>query len=196
VFVHLDVDGAPPDLVFAGFLVDDTLVFGGSARLFARKVDQGAGGGDDSALISNGVLIELSRWSIALELDLVHVETGLGEVFEIAADKIAMSVWGVDIGGIVVVEVVGRGGGRGGRGKHEEDDEVDDREVSDSEVNDSEVNDMEVDEDTDVDMEGNGEMEDDMEDDWEMAIGKIYERTIGELGKSVEGPPIGIITNG
>ncbi|KAF2812845.1 uncharacterized protein BDZ99DRAFT_517155 [Mytilinidion resinicola] len=80
---------------------------------------------------------------------------------------------------VVVVEVMARRHGGGG-----EETDVDDGA-------------MDVDVDTEEDGEGRwGEGEGDEEDEWEMAIGRVYEQTIGELGESVEGPPIGIITNG
>ena len=38
--VHLDVDGAPPNIVFARLFVDDTLVFGTATSFLSRKVDE------------------------------------------------------------------------------------------------------------------------------------------------------------
>jgi hypothetical protein len=39
MFVHLDVDWAPPDVIFTGFFKDDTLVLGTATGLLAGKVD-------------------------------------------------------------------------------------------------------------------------------------------------------------
>jgi hypothetical protein len=48
VLVHLDVNRTPPNVILGGLLVYDTLVLGGATRLFAGKVNQCAGRGDDS----------------------------------------------------------------------------------------------------------------------------------------------------
>jgi hypothetical protein len=46
-----------------------------------------------------------------------------------------------------------------------------------------------------VKFEGFENNDDDDEEEWEESqIGKVYERTIGELGDELRGPPIGIIT--
>jgi hypothetical protein len=74
--VHLNVDGAPPDLVLAAVFVDYALVFGAPACLFPGEIDEGAGGGDDGALVPDGVLVELGGGRVALEMDLLHVEAG------------------------------------------------------------------------------------------------------------------------
>lgn len=49
--------------------------------------------------------------------------------------------------------------------------------------------------DTDDDDEDMDDAGDDVEDEWDLDIGKVYERTIGELGDELTGPPIGIITD-
>ena len=84
--VHLDVDGAPPNVVLGGFLVDDALVLGTAASLLSGEIDQGTGRGDDGALVADGVLVQLRGGGVALQLDPVHVKTGLREILEIAAD--------------------------------------------------------------------------------------------------------------
>ena len=66
--LHLDVDGSPPDVVFARLLEDDTLVLGTSAGLLAGEVDEGTSVGDDGALIADGVLVQGSDGSIALQV--------------------------------------------------------------------------------------------------------------------------------
>jgi hypothetical protein len=94
---------------------------------------------------------------------------------------------------VVVVDVMDRRAARGSFPHTEADgDDMDSGDIH-----------RDVDAEGDVDMETDGEGEEergwgeeDEEDEWEMAIGRVYERTIGELGESVEGPPIGIITNG
>ena len=40
--LHLDVDGTPPDIVFASILVNDSLVLWRTTSLLSGKVDQGA----------------------------------------------------------------------------------------------------------------------------------------------------------
>lgn len=64
--LHLDVDGAPPDIILAGLLVDDALVFGRTAGLLAREVDQGPVGRDDRALVEDRVLVQAGNGGIAL----------------------------------------------------------------------------------------------------------------------------------
>jgi hypothetical protein len=85
-FVHFNVDGTPPYVVLAGVFIDDTLVLWTSASLFARKVDECARGGDNCAFVADGVFVEEGDGGVALYLDAVHVEAGLGEVVEVAAD--------------------------------------------------------------------------------------------------------------
>ncbi len=87
VLVHLDVDGAPPDVVLGGLLVDDTLVLGRTTGLLTGVVDQGTGGRDDGTLLLDGVLVKLGNGSVTLEVDLVHVETGIGEELDVGAEK-------------------------------------------------------------------------------------------------------------
>ena len=85
-FVHLDVDGAPPDLVLGRLLVDDTLVLGAATGLLSGKVDERSGGGDNSTFVPDGIFVQDCRGCVALDLDAVHVETGLGEVLQVTAD--------------------------------------------------------------------------------------------------------------
>jgi hypothetical protein len=75
-FVHLDVNRAPPDVVLAGVLKDDTLVFGRTAGLLPREVDQGTVRGDDSTLITDGIFVELGNRCIAIEHNLFQGEGG------------------------------------------------------------------------------------------------------------------------
>ena len=42
-FVHFDVHGPPPDVIFAGVLIDNTLIFRASASLLPGEVDERAG---------------------------------------------------------------------------------------------------------------------------------------------------------
>ena len=81
--VHLNVDGTPPDVILAGLFVDNTLVLGAPAGLLTGKVDESTGGGDDGALIFDGILVELSGGGVALQLNAIHVEASMGEVLEI-----------------------------------------------------------------------------------------------------------------
>ncbi len=73
-------------MMLACLLIDDALVLGTAAGLFAGKVDQCAGGGDNGTLITNSVFVKLSDGSVALDLNPVHVKSSMGEVLEIAAD--------------------------------------------------------------------------------------------------------------
>ena len=58
VFVHFDVYRAPPDVILGRLFVDDTLVLGRSAGLFAGKVDEGTGRGNHGTYgyVSNGYI--------------------------------------------------------------------------------------------------------------------------------------------
>ena len=95
-FVHLDVDGAPPDVVLGGLFVDDALVLWAATGLLAGKVDQSAAGGDDGALVPDRVLVQEGRGRVALDMDPVHVESSLGEVLDITADDcILIKTWSV-----------------------------------------------------------------------------------------------------
>jgi len=85
-FIHLDVDRAPPDIILGGLFVNDTFVFGRTTGFFARKVDEGARGGDDSTFVADGFLIEERDGSITLYLDTIHLEACLRKVFEITAN--------------------------------------------------------------------------------------------------------------
>jgi hypothetical protein len=84
-FIKLDIDRTPPDIVLGGLFVDDTLVLGAAAGLLAREIDQGACGRYDGALVADGVLVKKGGRSVALDLDAIHVEAGLGEVVELLA---------------------------------------------------------------------------------------------------------------
>lgn len=86
--IHLDIDRPPPNLVSGRLLVDNTLVLGTTSSLFAGEVDECTGGRDNGTLIANGILVELRNRRIALQLDSVHVETGLGEVLQIPANHL------------------------------------------------------------------------------------------------------------
>lgn len=58
---------------------------------------------------------------------------------------------------------------------------------------------METDTDTDdggLVLEGDGETDDQEEESWDMQLARVYDRTIVELGDSLEAPNIGIITEG
>ncbi|KAK5170927.1 uncharacterized protein LTR77_004071 [Saxophila tyrrhenica] len=57
-----------------------------------------------------------------------------------------------------------------------------------------EEDEMEVDEDDGLVLEGDAMEEE--EESWDMLIAKVYDRTVVELGDSLEGPSIGIITEG
>jgi len=85
-FIHLNVDRAPPDIILGCLFVYDTFVFGRTTGFFARKVDEGAGGGDDGPFVADGILIEEGNRSITLHLDAIHLEACLGEVVEITAN--------------------------------------------------------------------------------------------------------------
>lgn len=84
--IHLDVNRAPPDIIFGRLFVHDTLVFGATTGLLAREVDEGTRRRDDSALVADGILVKLSNGCVTLELDAIHVEAGLREVLEVATD--------------------------------------------------------------------------------------------------------------
>ncbi|KAF2205312.1 hypothetical protein GQ43DRAFT_487164 [Delitschia confertaspora ATCC 74209] len=52
------------------------------------------------------------------------------------------------------------------------------------------------DDDHNMDEDDDEEEEDEEDHTWDMDIGRVYERTIGELGEELGGPRIGIITDG
>lgn len=85
-FVHLDVDGTPPDIVLGGILEHNTLVLGAAASLLTGEVDQSTGRGDNGTLVADGVLVEQSDGGVPLDLDAIHVEASLREVLEVLAD--------------------------------------------------------------------------------------------------------------
>jgi hypothetical protein len=82
-FVHLDVDGSPPNIIFARLLVDNSLVFGATASLLAREIDESTGGGDNRAFVADGVFVEKSYGGVAFDINAIHVEPGFREVLEI-----------------------------------------------------------------------------------------------------------------
>lgn len=86
-FIQLDIHRTPPDVILRGFLVDDTLILGTSASLLAREIDKGTRGRDDGAFVADGIFIEERDWGVALQMDLVHIETCLGVEFEVLSDN-------------------------------------------------------------------------------------------------------------
>lgn len=102
VLVHLDVDGAPPDVILGRVLVNDALVLGAAAGLLPGEVDQGAGAGDDGAFLLDGVLVELSDRGIALEVHAVHVKAGIGEELDVVT--VEQRILGLLRGQLVCVE--------------------------------------------------------------------------------------------
>lgn len=88
VLIHGNVDAArPPNVVLGGLLVDNSLVLGGSTGLLSGEVDKSTVGGDDGAFVQDGVFVQSGDGSVSLDVDLVHVETGLREVFDLLADN-------------------------------------------------------------------------------------------------------------
>lgn len=65
--VHLNVDGAPPNVILGSLLVHDALVLGRAPGLLARVVDQRARVGNDGALVLDRVLVELADGRVPLE---------------------------------------------------------------------------------------------------------------------------------
>ena len=122
-FVHLDIHRAPPDVILRSFLVDNTLILGTPAGLLTGEVDKGTRGRDDSTLVADSILVEERDWSVAFQIDLVHIKTSLGVEIEVLSDNCGdyqKEVWGGYIGllttancliverlGIVLVEDVG-----------------------------------------------------------------------------------------
>ena len=53
------VDGAPPDLVVAGRLVDDELVLRRATGVLAGQDDERAVGGEEALAVADGVLVQL-----------------------------------------------------------------------------------------------------------------------------------------
>ena len=84
--IHLDVDGAPPDVVLAGLLKDDTLIFGATASLFSGKVDEGSRRRDDGSFVADSIFVKLGGWGVAFEMNSVHLKAGLREILEILAN--------------------------------------------------------------------------------------------------------------
>ena len=85
MLVHFDVNGTPPDIILARFFEDDTLVLGTATRLLTGKVDERTRGGNDGALVSDSILVQLCDGRITLEVDPGHVEAGVREVLEVLA---------------------------------------------------------------------------------------------------------------
>jgi len=85
-FIHLDVHGTPPDIVFAGLLVDDSFVLGTATSFLAREIDKGTRRGNDGTLVSDSIFVKQGWRCIALDLDAIHVEASLGEVLEFTTD--------------------------------------------------------------------------------------------------------------
>ena len=90
-FIHLDVDRAPPNIVLAGLLVDNALVFGTTASLLARKIDESTGRRDDGAFVANGIFVEESYGCVSFDLNAIHVEASLRKVLEILAHNWSMA---------------------------------------------------------------------------------------------------------
>ena len=84
--VHLDVDATPPDIALARLFEDDTLVLGAATGLLAREVDERTRRGDDSTLVSDGILVQLGRRSVTLQRELVHVKARMREVLDLLSD--------------------------------------------------------------------------------------------------------------
>ena len=84
--VHFDVDGSPPDIILGSLFVDDALVLWAASSLLAREIDKSSRGGDDGAFVANGVFVEDRDRGVALQIDLIHVETGLGVELEVLAN--------------------------------------------------------------------------------------------------------------
>jgi hypothetical protein len=80
VFVHLDIHRAPPNIILAGLLVNNSLVFGTTAGLLAREIDESTRGGDDGAFVADGIFVEKSNRGVAFDLDAIHFEPGLRKV--------------------------------------------------------------------------------------------------------------------
>ena len=84
--VHFDVDGSPPDIILGSFFVDDALVLWATSSLLAREINKSSRGGDDGAFVANGIFVEDRDRGVALQIDLIHVETGLGVELEVLAN--------------------------------------------------------------------------------------------------------------
>jgi len=68
VLIHLNVDSAPPDIVFRRLFENDTLVLGRTTSLLSGEVDQGSRVGNDGSFVLDSVFIELSDGSVTLEV--------------------------------------------------------------------------------------------------------------------------------
>ena len=85
-FIHLNVDGPPPDIVFASLFVDNALILRTSPSLFTRKVDQSSGRRDDGPFVPDSIFVKQCRRCVVLDLNSVHIEASLGEIFEVTTD--------------------------------------------------------------------------------------------------------------
>jgi len=85
--IHLDIHRTPPDVILGGFLVDDTLILRTSASLLAGEVDKGTRGRDNGTFVTDGIFIKERDWSVALQVDLVHIETCMGVKFEVLSNN-------------------------------------------------------------------------------------------------------------
>ncbi|SRR5258708_32007379 len=82
-FIHFYVYRAPPNIIPGGLFIDDTLVLGTSTRFLPGEVDKRSGGGNDGPLIFDSIFIQLRHGRVALHLDVVHVESRLGEILQV-----------------------------------------------------------------------------------------------------------------
>lgn len=77
---QLGVDGAPPDVLGSGLLINNALVAGGATGLLSRGGDEGTGRGDGSAgLVAESILVELGDGGVAEEVDAGVVDTVLSD---------------------------------------------------------------------------------------------------------------------
>ena len=90
-FVHLDVHGSPPNIILAGLLKDNSLVFGATAGFLSRKIDECTRGGNDGAFVADGIFVEKSYRGVTFDLNAIHFEPGLRKVLEILAHNWSMT---------------------------------------------------------------------------------------------------------
>ena len=77
---QLGVDGAPPDVLGSGLLINNALVARGATGLLSRGGDEGAGRGDGGAgLVAESILVELGDGGVAEEVDAGVVDTVLSD---------------------------------------------------------------------------------------------------------------------
>ena len=84
--VKLNVNRPPPDVILGGFLEDDTLVLWATSGLLTGEVDERSRRGDDGALVANSVFVEEGYGGVTLQMDSIHVESGLGVELEVLAN--------------------------------------------------------------------------------------------------------------